>query len=83
MSLNTLYHRVREVETPVLLVVEDSNGFVSIFCHFFFYRLRGGINPIKIKSKNAIKRNRPSAYKTFYPKIADLLNKLPLKYAFQ
>ncbi|XP_027037262.1 organic cation transporter protein-like [Pocillopora damicornis] len=28
MSLNTLYHRVREVETPVLLVVEDSNGFV-------------------------------------------------------
>ena len=29
MSLSTLYHRVREVETPVLLVVKDNNGFVS------------------------------------------------------
>lgn len=28
MSLQTLYHRVRGVETPVLLVIEDSNGFV-------------------------------------------------------
>ncbi|XP_015763197.1 PREDICTED: solute carrier family 22 member 13-like [Acropora digitifera] len=28
MSLSTLYHRVREVETPVLLVVKDNNGFI-------------------------------------------------------
>ena len=29
MSLNMLYHRLRDVETPVLLVVKDQEGFVS------------------------------------------------------
>ncbi len=33
MSLKTLYHRLREIETPVLLVVKDDNGFVSIEGH--------------------------------------------------
>lgn len=28
MSLNMLYHRLRDVETPVLLVVKDQEGFV-------------------------------------------------------
>ena len=30
MSLKTLYHRLREVDTPVLLVVKDDKGYVSI-----------------------------------------------------
>ena len=30
MSLKTLYYRLREVDTPVLLVVKDDKGFVSI-----------------------------------------------------
>ena len=29
MSLNMLYHRLRDVETPVLLVVKDQERFVS------------------------------------------------------
>ena len=32
-SLKTLYYRLREVETPVMLVVKDDNGFVSIEGH--------------------------------------------------
>jgi len=30
MSLKTLYYRLREVDTPVLLVVKDDKGYVSI-----------------------------------------------------
>lgn len=30
MSLKTLYYRLREVDSPVLLVVKDDKGFVSI-----------------------------------------------------
>ena len=30
MSLKTLYYRLREVDTPVLLVVKDDKGYVSV-----------------------------------------------------
>lgn len=69
MSFNILYYWVREVEIFVFLVVEDSNGFVSIFCYFFFYCLWGGINFVKIKFKNVMKGNRLFVYKIFYLKI--------------
>ena len=35
MSLKTLYHRLREVETSVLSVVKDDNGFVSVEGHYY------------------------------------------------
>ena len=35
MSLNMIYHRLRDLETPVLLVVKDQEGFVSVELYLY------------------------------------------------